>query len=87
MNINWKVRLQNKTWLASVAAAVITFVYTLLDLLGLCPQLTEATVIKLMDALLFILAALGVVIDPTTEGAGDSQRAMTYETPWRDETR
>lgn len=84
MKINWKVRLRNKTWLTSMAAAVIAFVYTVLDLLGLCPQLTEDTAVKIVDALVFILAALGVVMDPTTEGLTDSQRALGYTEPWTD---
>ena len=31
-----------------------------------------------MITLLALLTALGVVIDPTTDGAADSDRAMTY---------
>ena len=33
-----------------------------------------------------VLAILGVVVDPTTSGIGDSERAMSYEEPWQDET-
>ena len=29
-----------------------------------------------------LLSLLGVVIDPTTEGIGDSERAMGYEVPY-----
>ena len=32
-----------------------------------------------VSALLTLLTALGVVIDPTTQGISDSDRAMTYE--------
>ena len=28
-----------------------------------------------------ILALLGIVVDPTTEGVSDSNQAMTYEEP------
>ena len=31
-----------------------------------------------------ILAVLSVFIDPTTEGVGDSDRAMGYKKPWKD---
>ena len=31
------------------------------------------------EELLTLLTALGVVIDPTTQGVADSDRAMTYE--------
>ena len=29
---------------------------------------------------------LGIVVDPTTAGVNDSQRAMSYEEPWQDPT-
>ena len=32
-----------------------------------------------------MLGLLGVVIDPTTAGVEDSNRAMGYERPWNDE--
>lgn len=84
MKINWKVRFRNKTWLAGMISAVITFVYTVLDLLEICPQLTENTVVQMAEALLFLLSATGVIMDPTTEGVGDSQRALGYAKPWSD---
>ena len=34
-----------------------------------------------MNALFALLAALGVVTDPTTEGLGDSERALAYTAP------
>lgn len=78
MKINWKVRLRNKTWLASVIALGISFVYDLLSMLDIVPSLSEDWLLSLCQTLLTLLTALGVVIDPTTEGAGDSDRAMTY---------
>ena len=78
MKINWKVRLRNKTWLASVLALVVSFVYDLLAMLDIVPPLSEDWLLSLMQTLLTLLTALGVVIDPTTDGAGDSDRAMGY---------
>ena len=78
MKINWKVRLRNKTWLASVLALIVSFVYDLLAMLERVPPLSEDWLLSLMQTLLTLLTALGVVIDPTTEGAQDSDRAMTY---------
>jgi phi LC3 family holin len=31
-----------------------------------------------------LLTALGLVVDFTTEGVNDSNRAMSYEEPWDD---
>ena len=41
--------------------------------------------IALVNALFAVLAILGIVADPTTEGLYDSKRAMTYDEPWHDE--
>ena len=78
MKINWKVRLRNKPWLASVIALVISFLYDLLEMLELAPPLSEDWVLSLCQTILTLLTALGVVIDPTTAGAADSDRAMKY---------
>ena len=81
MKINWKVRLRNKTWLASVIALVITFVYDLLAMLEVVPAVTEDWLLSVVQTVLTLLTALGVIIDPTTAGAGDSERAMLYDEP------
>lgn len=81
MKINWKVRLRNKTWLASLLALVITFVYDLLAMLEVVPAVTEDWLLSVVQTVLTLLTALGVIIDPTTAGAGDSERAMLYDEP------
>ena len=35
--------------------------------------------LTVINALFAVLAILGVVVDPTTPGAGDSERALTYK--------
>ena len=81
MKINWKVRLRNKTWLASVIALVITFVYDLLAMLEVVPAVTEDWLLSVVQTVLTLLTALGVIIDPTTQGVTDSDRAMLYDEP------
>lgn len=79
MKINWKIRLKNKTWLAGVLALIVSFLYDLLGMLGVTAPVEQGWVMSLVQTVLTMLAMLGVVIDPTTPGAGDSDRAMTYE--------
>ncbi len=83
MQINWKVRIKNKTfWLALIPALLLlaqvvaaVFGYELhIDALG--DKLTAV-----INALFAVLAILGVVTDPTTAGVSDSDRAMTYTEP------
>ena len=81
MKINWKVRLRNKTWLASVLALIVSFVYDLLAMLEVVPAIGEDWLMSVIQTILTLLTALGVVIDPTTAGAGDSDRAMLYDEP------
>ena len=78
MKINWKVRLRNKTWLASALALIVSFLYDLMAMADFVPPLSEDWLMSLMQTILTLLTALGVVIDPTTDGAADSDRAMGY---------
>ena len=83
MRINWRVRFKNKTWLVSFLTVILAFVYQILGMFGIVPAVTQDMAAQLAMAVINILVAVGVVIDPTTAGAGDSDRAMTYERPER----
>ena len=82
--INWKVRLKNKVWLAAFASLIISFVYGLIDMLGIIPSLPEGRIIEVVQSLLTVLGLIGVITDPTTSGIGDSERALGYDEPWDD---
>lgn len=81
MKINWKVRLKNKTWLAATLALLVTFVFDILALFEIAPAITQDSVMQLISVVLTLLTGLGVLIDPTTPGAKDSERAMSYTAP------
>lgn len=80
MKINLKARLKNKTFIVSIATLLITFVYQLLSMFEVVPKVSESTVINLLGMVVNLLAGLGVIVDPTTSGINDSDRAMTYYT-------
>ena len=42
--------------------------------------------IAVIDAVFALLVILGIVVDPTTAGVGDSRWALGYEEPYRDKT-
>ena len=86
MKINWKVRFRNKPWLAAVLALLVTFVFDILALFEIAPAITQDNVMQLISVVLTLLTGLGVLIDPTTPGAKDSDRAMTYVVPGQFET-
>lgn len=79
--INWTVRLRNKTWLASALALIVTFVYDFLAMLDVVPPVGEEWALELIKTVLTLLGMLGVVVDPTTKGVGDSAQALTYTEP------
>lgn len=78
MRINWKVRLKNKAWLLSFTACIVAFIYQVLGYLGVVPPISEDQIINGISAVLNLLVMLGVIVDPTTEGVNDSDRAMEY---------
>ena len=81
MKINWKVRFKNKTWLITFLIAVLAFVYQILGMFDVVPPVTQDMATQLITIVVNILVAVGVVIDPTTAGAGDSQQALNYNEP------
>ena len=85
MNINWKLRLQNKATLAALITTVVTLVYQVLGIFGAVPAISQDVVISSVGIFLNLLVTLGVLIDPTTAGISDSKQAMTYENPRSDE--
>ncbi len=86
MKINWKVRFKNKVWLGSFFSLVVGFIYSLLALFDVFPAVTQNLVVQLLNQVLTFLGLIGVIVDPTTAGVGDSERAMGYEVPWDDGT-
>ena len=84
MKINWKVRFRNKTWLSLFISLIIGFVFNMLKLFDVAPVVTENTVATIAAQVLEFLGLIGVLIDPTTDGVGDSNRAMTYDMPYKD---
>lgn len=84
MKLNWKVRFKNKVWLGSFFSLVVGFVYSLLALFDVFPAVTQNLVVQLLNQVLTFLGLIGVIVDPTTAGVGDSERAMGYSEPWDD---
>lgn len=81
--INWKVRLLNKNfWLAIIPAAFL-LIQAVADAFGVKIDLGEtgSKLIAVVNAAFVVLAILGIIADPTTEGMSDSIRALTYDRP------
>lgn len=82
-NINWKVRIKNKTFWVAIIPAVLLLVQVVAAVFGITIDLGEMgnKLLDVVNAAFSVLAILGIVTDPTTQGISDSQRALTYTEP------
>jgi len=87
MKINWIVRLKNKAFWLAVVPAVALVAQAVAALFGYTIDLTTLVgkIQAVINAVFALLVILGVVVDPTTDGIQDSNRAMSYPEPWKDE--
>ena len=85
--INWKVRIKNKQFWVSLIPALAILAQAIAAVFGYTLNLDEMVgkILQVVSAVFAVLAILGVVVDPTTAGVGDSARAMSYDEPWADE--
>ena len=84
MKLNWKVRFKNKVWISSFIATIVTFIYTIFGMFDVAPEVTQNSIMNVVNAVLMVLSLTGVVVDPTTAGINDSERAMGYTEPYVD---
>lgn len=84
MKINWKVRVRNKWFWITLIPLVLLLVQQVCGVFGVTLDLSEiqAKLIAIVGTVFAILAALGIAVDMTTKGIGDSERAMSYEYPY-----
>lgn len=83
MKINWTVRMKNKLFWIAFIPAVLVLIKAVANLFGFDIVLTdiESNLLDVVEAVFLVLGIVGIVADPTTKGIGDSERALTYDTP------
>ena len=79
--INWIVRIKNKAFWAALLPGNLTVVQAIAAVFGFTIDLGDFgdKLLTVVNALFAVLAILGVMVDPTTPGTGDSERALTYK--------
>jgi phi LC3 family holin len=70
--------MKNKAFVVGVATLVVSFLYKLLSALDIVPAVSENEMLELIGLAVNVLALVGVIVDPTTKGISDSDRAMGY---------
>lgn len=81
--INWKIRIKNKNFWLAIIPAVLLLIQAVMNVFGITVDfnILSGKLIAVVEAVFVVLAILGIVNDPTTEGISDSTLAMTYEIP------
>lgn len=75
-NLNLKIRLKNKTFIITMMTTIIAFVYQMLAQFEIVPKITQDQTIQVLMLIVNILAGLGILVDPTTNGVKDSERVL-----------
>lgn len=83
MNINWIVRLKNKSFWLSFIPAVLLLIQAVAAVFGFTLDFGPLgdQLLEVVNVIFIILSLLGVVTDPTTKGVSDSKQALTYTEP------
>ena len=87
MKINLLVRFKNKAFWLTLIPALLLVVETVASLFGYNWDFVvlNQQIAAIINAVFAVLTILGVVVDPTTAGLSDSQRALSYTEPNKDE--
>lgn len=84
MKINFIVRAKNPWFWVGLVGTILTAMGVSPEMFTSWSAVWEAVVNLFRNPFMLVsvvLAVLGVFVDPTTAGVGDSTRAMTYTTP------
>ena len=79
MKINLKVRMKNKTFVITMLTTVIAFIYQILAMFEIVSPISKEQATQVIMLLVNILVGLGILVDPTTKGVSDSERALGYK--------
>ena len=82
--INWQVRIKNKAFWLGLIPLLLLLVQQVAAIFGITLDfgVLQEQLIAVIGTVFALLGVLGVVVDPTTEGIGDSDRALAYGEPY-----
>ena len=84
MKINWKIRLQHKQFWMSLIALLIVLANQIAGIFNVDITFYNDQVTAISETVLSILALVGIIVDPTTQGTSDSTQALKYDAPRKD---
>ena len=82
MRINWRVRFMHKPFLVALFSLILLLAQQVGAIFGyeLTSMMSEQ-LSSILNTVLSILVLMGVIVDPTTSGVNDSERACMYKRP------
>ena len=84
MKINWKIRMQHKQFWVSLIALLVVLANQIAAIFTLDITIISEQLTGIFETILMILALMGIIIDPTTDGLNDSKRSLNYDRPNED---
>lgn len=84
--MNFRVRIKNRLFWVSFIPMALLLIKQVAALAGVELNIEGVSqqLVAIVETVFACLALLGVVNDPTTDGLGDSARALTYDKPYKD---
>lgn len=86
MKVNWKIRVKNKAFWVTLIPTALLLISQVAGVFGFTLDLSALgdKLIGIAGTVFLILSLVGIVVDPTTEGVNDSERAMGYVAPGKE---
>lgn len=86
VGINLKARLKNKVFISGVVSILALIASKIaLDFFGVDISVTVTSVLETIEYVLYLLVLMGVLVDPTVEGFGDSNYSKGKDRPSKKE--
>lgn len=79
--INWQVRLKKKSFWVAIVSAVALFINNITGAVGIDYSAQIEQFSDGINGLLAVLVTFGIIVDPTTKGVRDSEKATEYTKP------
>lgn len=79
MKINWKIRFRKKSFITAFFSAVMLLAQQIAHVIGYDITAVSTEITAIFNSILGILVLLGVVLDPTIQGLGDSEYSLNKE--------
>ena len=87
MKINWRIRIQKKSFWLAIVPAIFLLIQTIADPFGYKWDFVvlNQQAAAIINAAFAVLSILGIVSDPTTSGLSDSAKALKYTEPRKED--